>query len=188
MRLNLNASFSKETPQTVKSSAARLHQKNFHWLIGKTGTVIRKRLKCQIESEIQGRRVTSVSVFFPIYLFFRGGQKILSDVGHAGFARLTPWPNLWHDRAMKVGFISIFRRFRRNPPSESHTPDSRDSLIFFLVPALGNEATDRRKGLRRLPTATDLILRQAQDDRTFEVRRFLRQAQDRLRSPLHLKK
>jgi hypothetical protein len=32
---------------------------------------------------------------------------------------------------MKVGFISIFRTFHLNPPSESHSPDSPDSLIFF---------------------------------------------------------
>jgi hypothetical protein len=70
---------------------------------------------------------------FLFLCFFRGGQKILSDVGHAAFARLTPGPNSWHDRAMKVGSISIFRTFHLNPPSESHTPDSPDSpdsLIF----------------------------------------------------------
>jgi hypothetical protein len=62
--------------------------------------------------------------------FFRGDEKILSVLGCAGFARLTPRPNSWHDRGMKVGYISIFRGFHPNPPGESHSPDSADSLIF----------------------------------------------------------
>jgi hypothetical protein len=44
---------------------------------------------------------------------------------------------------MKVGFISIFRGFHLNPPSESHTPDSPDSLIFShqkAGPVTGPEA------------------------------------------------
>ncbi len=40
---------------------------------------------------------------------------------------------------MKVGFISIFPAFHLKPPSESHTPDSADSLIFF---ASGRESGD----------------------------------------------
>ena len=69
--------------------------------------------------------------------FFRGGEKILRDLGYAGFARLTPWSNSWHNRGMRVGFIakvsfiSIFRRFQLKSPSESHSPDSADSPIFF---------------------------------------------------------
>ena len=98
--------------------------------------------------EIQGRRMTSVPIFFPPFLlFFRGDQKILSPVGHAAFARLTPWPNPWHNRAMKAGFISIFRAFHLKPSSESHSPDSADSLIFFVSGRQSAAFPDRRDKL-----------------------------------------
>ncbi len=82
-------------------------------------------------------------------IFFRGNQKILSVLGCAAFARLTPWPNSWHDRAMKAGFISIFRAFHLNPPSESHTPDSPDSLIFFASGRESGAFPDRRVKLQK---------------------------------------
>jgi hypothetical protein len=100
------------------------------WAIpGKRG-LVQKPLKGQIQRGIQRRQ--------PFFLFFRGGQKILSVLGRAAFARLTPWPNSWHDRGMKVSFISIFRRFPMNPLSEPHTPDSPDSLIFCGKGRKGN--------------------------------------------------
>jgi hypothetical protein len=45
---------------------------------------------------------------------------------------------------MKVGFISIFRGFHLNPPSESHTPDSPDSLIFCGKERKGNREKRKR--------------------------------------------
>jgi hypothetical protein len=47
---------------------------------------------------------------------------------------------------MKVGFISIFRRFHLIPPSESHSPDSADSLIFCE-----GRKGDGRRAIRVVP-------------------------------------
>jgi hypothetical protein len=50
---------------------------------------------------------------------------------------------------MTVDFISFFRGFFINPLSESHSPDSPDSLIFF--------ASDRKSGA--FPDHRDALLK-----------------------------
>jgi hypothetical protein len=77
-------------------------------------------------------------LLLPALLFFRGDQKILSDAGFAGFARLTPGPDSWHDRGMKVGFISILRGFHPGL-SDCHSfrmaqnENTRGNLFFFSM-------------------------------------------------------
>ncbi len=87
-------------------------------------------------------------------LFFRRKQKILSNVGYARFATLTPRPNSWHDRGMKVGFISIFRRFHPGVDAQpAGVPKETSAKVSF--PSGKPEACDNRSRWTSplLPTA-----------------------------------